>query len=147
MLRFASFLPIVLADQVRLQERFQAVFSEIQRISLDRCRPRYCTTCGLPKDEPDNPGHQVQHIWDTAAGKTSQYPSWAAPLGRMWAFEHYTDGPVRPCCKAFIEQRVDRLNKEFEALRSKHLVRSSVHQALLDLLILSSVQGVDALFP
>ncbi|BGP33195.1 hypothetical protein JCM10296v2_004989 [Rhodotorula toruloides] len=91
--------------------------------------PRFCTACVRPKDQPNNPGYQLQHIWDAAARNTlwmrPEDQAWKSPLWRMWAYEQGTDAPVRACCKAFLEQRLERLQKEFEALRDKHLVRSS----------------------
>ncbi|BGO97368.1 hypothetical protein JCM10021v2_001011 [Rhodotorula toruloides] len=111
-------------DQLLL-ERFQAAVPELMRISLDRARPRFCTGCGRGRDQPDNPGYQVQRIWDAAAkatlcGSQGQRP-WTSPLARMWSYENDIEDGVRFCCKTFIDQRIDRAEKDYEAFQTTHL--------------------------
>ncbi|BGO92523.1 hypothetical protein NBRC10512_000440 [Rhodotorula toruloides] len=108
-----------------LLERFQAAVPELMRISLDRARPRFCTGCGRGRDQPDNPGYQVQRIWDAAAKSTlcdskGQHP-WTSPLTRMWSYENDIEDDVRFCCKTFIDQRIDRAEKDYEAFQTTRL--------------------------
>lgn len=41
----------------------------------------------------------------------------------MWSYENDIEDDVRFCCKTFIDQRIDRAEKDYEAFQTTRLVR------------------------